>query len=81
MKTKLAVFASLAIFSLIAITPSSFAADPYVSGSIVTSDEYPPWDRYIDVNGLRILGLQASMVVMQYLMNLWKRLQGQYSCC
>ena len=56
MITRLAILASLAIFSLIAITPSSFAADPYVSGSIVTSDEYPPWDRYIDVNGLRILG-------------------------
>ena len=39
--------------------PSAFAADPYVSGSIVTSDEYPPWDRYIDVNGLRILGLPS----------------------
>ena len=59
MITKLAILASLAIFSLIAITPSSFAAEPYVSGSIVTSDEYPPWDRYIDVNGLRILGLPS----------------------
>ncbi len=59
MITKLAILASLAIFSLIAITPSSFAAEPYVSGSIVTSDEYLPWDRYIDVNGLRILGLPS----------------------
>ena len=59
MKTKLAVFVLLAIFSLIVITPSSFAAEPYVSGSVITSDEYPPWDRYIDVNGLRILGLPS----------------------
>jgi hypothetical protein len=40
----------------IVMIPGVFAAEPYVSGSIVTSDEYPPWDRYIDVNGLRILG-------------------------
>ena len=59
MITKLAILASLAIFSLIAITPSSFAAEPYVSGTVITSDEYPPWDRYIDVNGLRILGLPS----------------------
>ena len=36
--------------------PGVFAAEPYVSGSVITSDEYPPWDRYLDVNGLRILG-------------------------
>jgi len=36
MRTKLTAFALLAIFSLIAITPSSFAAEPYVS-------EIPDW--------------------------------------
>ena len=39
--------------------PGVFAAEPYVSGSVITSDEYLPWDRYIDVNGLRILGLPS----------------------
>lgn len=38
------------------IVPNVFAEDPYVSGNVVKSDNYPPWDRYIDVNGLRILG-------------------------
>lgn len=38
------------------IVPNVFADDPYVSGNVVKSDNYPPWDRYIDVNGLRILG-------------------------
>jgi len=38
------------------MVPSVFADDPYVSGNVVKSDNYPPWDRYIDVNGLRILG-------------------------
>jgi hypothetical protein len=43
----------------IVMIPGVFAADLHVSGSIVTSDEYLPWDRYIDVNGLRILGLPS----------------------
>ena len=50
------LFSILAVCMTGIMIPSAFAADPYVSGSIVTSDEYPPWDRYIDVNGLRILG-------------------------
>jgi len=36
MITKLAILASITIFSLIAITPLSFAAEPYVS-------EIPDW--------------------------------------
>jgi len=42
------------------MAPNVFAAEPYVSGSIVTSDDYLPWDRYIDVNGLRILGVSEN---------------------
>ena len=42
------------------MVPNVFAAEPYVSGSIVTSDDYLPWDRYIDVNGLRILGVSEN---------------------
>ena len=42
------------------MAPNVFAAEPYVSGSIVTSDDYLPWDRYIDVNGLRILGVAEN---------------------
>ena len=45
MITKLAILASLAIFSLIAITPSSFAAEPYVS-------EIPDWIK----NNSRMVG-------------------------
>ena len=48
---------NVAIFVMIGIiVPNVFADDPYVSGNVVKSDNYPPWDRYIDVNGLRILG-------------------------
>ena len=71
MITKLAILASLAIFSLIAITPSSFAAEPYVS-------EIPDWikntagwwaDGQIDdnsfVSGLQWLISNGIMILTQ----------------
>ena len=56
-----AIFLSILAVTMIGLmTPNVFAAEPYVSGSIVTSDDYLPWDRYIDVNGLRILGVSEN---------------------